>query len=131
AAFLWAREDNQAALQPPVISHGNNRPRRGYSEFQDRFDWAGTFDPTAWFCVGDAIRWVGELLPGGWRELRERNHALAVGARRLLCERLEVESPCPESMLGAMATIPLPKHFQGGLRSGKIDAEQLRLYDKS
>jgi isopenicillin-N epimerase len=129
AAFLWAREDKQAGLQPPVISHGNNRRRPGFSEFQDRFDWPGTFDPTAWLCVGEAIRWMGKLLPGGWRELRERNHALAVSARRLLCERLEVEAPCPESMLGAMATIPLPKHLQGVPRSGKIDAEQLRLYD--
>ena len=61
AAFLWAREDVQAGLQPPVISHGNNRPRSGYSEFQDRFDWVGTFDPTAWLCVGEAIRWMVKL----------------------------------------------------------------------
>jgi isopenicillin-N epimerase len=33
-------------------------------------------------------------------------------------------------MLGAMATTPLPQHFQGAPRSGKIDAEQLRLYDQ-
>jgi isopenicillin-N epimerase len=129
AAFLWAREDKQARLQPPVISHGNNRPRAGYSEFQDRFDWAGTFDPTAWFCVGEAIRWMGKLLPGGWSELSERNHALAISARRLLCERLEVEPRCPDKMLGAMATIPLPDHFQNERPSGKIDPEQLQLYD--
>ena len=130
AAFLWAREERQAGLQPPVISHGNNRPRPGYSKFQDRFDWAGTFDPTPWFCVGEAIRWMGKLLPGGWKELRERNHELAVRARQLLCERLAVEAPCPEAMLGAMATIPLPKHFQGAKAAGKIDAEQLALYDQ-
>jgi isopenicillin-N epimerase len=130
AAFLWAREDRQAELQPAVISHGNNRPRPGHSAFQDRFDWAGTLDPTPWFCVPEAIRWLGRLLPGGWRELRERNHELAVQARRLLCDRLEVEPPGPEYMLGAMATIPLPERFQGVPQSGKIDAEQLRLYDK-
>jgi isopenicillin-N epimerase len=33
-------------------------------------------------------------------------------------------------MLGAMATLPLPEPFQGRSRSGKIDAEQLRLYDE-
>ena len=71
AALLWVREDKQKQMQPAVISHGNNTPRLGYSAFQDRFDWAGTFDPTAWFCAGEAIRWLGELLPGGWRELRE------------------------------------------------------------
>ncbi len=130
AAFLWAREDKQAALQPSVISHGNNRTRPGFTEFQDRFDWPGTFDPTAWFCVGQAIQWMGTLLRGGWNELRERNHLLAVRARRVLCDRLQVEPPCPERVLGAMATIPLPPNFQRVPRSGKIDAEQLRLYDE-
>jgi isopenicillin-N epimerase len=48
----------------------------------------------------------------------------------LLCERLDVDAPCPESMLGSMATIPLPARFQGQPRKGRIDPEQLRLYDK-
>lgn len=130
AAFLWAREDKQADLQPAVVSHGNNRPRPGFTAFQDRFDWTGTFDPTAWFCVGESIRWMSQLLPGGWPELRKRNHALAVVARRLLCERLEVEAPCPESMLGSLATIPLPTRFQSRVSHGKIAAEQLGLYDE-
>lgn len=131
AAFLWARGDRQADLQPPVISHGNNRPRAGFTEFQDRFDWCGTFDPSAWFCVGEAIRWMGALLPGGWPELRARNHALVVAARRMLCARFEVEPPGPESLLGSIAAVPLPGRFQGAPRSGKIDAEQLRLYDEA
>ena len=129
AAFLWVREDKQKQMQPAVISHGNNTPRLGYSAFQDRFDWAGTFDPTAWFCAGEALRWLGELLPGGWREMRERNHKLAVTARRLLCKSLRAEAPCPEHLLGAMATLPLPERFQGVPRAGRIDAEQARLYD--
>ncbi len=73
---------------------------------------------------------MGKLLPGGWRELRQYNHDLAVKARRILCQRLEVEPPCPEKMLGSMATIALPGRFQRVPVSGKIDAEQLRLYDE-
>jgi isopenicillin-N epimerase len=130
AAFLWAREDKQSNLQPAAISHGNNRPRPGFTPFQDRFDWTGTSDPTPWFCVGEAIRWMGKLLPGGWRELWQRNHDLAVKARRILCKRLQVEPPCPEEMLGSMATLPLPERLQRVPASGKIDAEQLRLYDE-
>ena len=130
AAFLYAREDRQAGLQPAVISHGNNRARPGFTAFQDRFDWTGTFDPTAWLCVPEAIRWMGDRLPGGWRELRARNHELAVKARKLLCERFGVAPPCPEQLLGSMATIPLPDRFQARLASGKIDAEQLALYDR-
>lgn len=130
AAFLWVREDRQEGIQPAVISHGNNRARPGYSAFQDRFDWAGTIDPSSWMCVGEAIRWMGQLLPGGWKELRQRNHALAVSARRHLCERFQVKPPCPEGLLGAMATVPLPERFQGIPPAGKLDAEQLRLYDE-
>ena len=130
AALLWVRRDRQAGLQPAVISHGNNTPRPGYSPFQDRFDWPGTFDPTSWLCAGEALAWLGGRLPGGWKELYRRNHLLAVQARRLLCQRLCLEPPCPEEMLGAMATLPLPERFQGLPRSGKIDAEQLRLYDQ-
>lgn len=130
AAFLYVREDKQNAVQPAVISHGNNRTRPGFTPFQDRFDWAGTFDPTAWLCVPDAIRWMGKLLPGGWPELRQRNHDLVVQARRSLCKRFEVEPPCPDKWLGSIATIPLPKRFQAQRSRGKIDDEQLALYDK-
>lgn len=130
AAFLWVREDLQACLQPAVISHGNNRTRPGFTEFQDRFDWCGTFDPTAWFCVGEAIRWMGSLLPGGWTEARRRNHSLVVEARRLLCNRLGLVPPCPESMLGSMATLPLPAGLQETPPGKhKVDADQSRVFD--
>jgi len=130
AGFLWVREDRQEALQPPVISHGNNRPRTGYTPFQDRFDWQGTIDPSPWFCVGEAIRWMQALLPGGWHALRERNRELAVAARQILCARFDVDPACPESMLGSLATVRLPERFQGKPAAGKIDSEQLELYDR-
>ena len=130
AAFLWVREDKQKEMQPAVVSHGHNTPRPGFSSFQDRFDWAGTADPTAWLSVPEAINCLEQLYPGGWPAIREANHQLAVSARRLLCEALEIQPPCPEKMLGAMATLPLPEPFQGRPKSGKIDAEQLRLYDE-
>lgn len=130
AAFLWAREDKQKHLQPAVVSHGNNTPRPGYGPYQDRFDWAGTQDPTAWLCAGAAIEWMGKLMPGGWSTVIEANHQLLVQARSVLCDRLRLAPPCPERFLGAMATIPLPERFQGVPRREKIDAEQSRLYDK-
>lgn len=131
AGFLWVREEKQKDVMPAVISHGNNTSRPGFSAFQDRFDWAGTADPTAWFCAAESIRWLEQLLPGGWNELRRRNHELVVEARGLLCERWQVEPACPESLLGSIATVRLPERLQGRGRSGKIDAEQLWLYDRS
>ena len=128
-AFLWVRPDCQEWMQPAVISHGNNTPRPGYSAFQDRFDWAGTFDPTGWFCAGAAIEWMRSVHPGGWGGLRRANHDLIVRAHQHLCDRLDLEPPAPASMLGSMAALPLPERFQNRPRTGKIDTEQLLLYD--
>jgi len=107
AAFLHVRRDRQAALHPNVISHG-------YLEgFQAEFDWTGTFDPTPWLCIGESLRYLGGLLPGGWPEIMTRNHRLAMDARALLLESLELDAPCPESMIGSMASIPLPMATAG------------------
>lgn len=130
AAFLYVRKDRQEHIQPTVISHGYNRPRPGFTRFQDRFDWSGTWDPSPWLCVPETLHWMGRLLPGGWPELRRHNHALAVRARRMLCARWNVAPPCPEAMLGAMATVPLPERFQGRRSCGKMDELQRALYDR-
>lgn len=130
AAFLWVREDKQGEVEPAVISHGHNTHRPNHTKFQDKFDWAGSFDPTAWFCAEEAIAWMGRLYPGGWGDVQNANRELAIAARRLLCERLELQPPCPEAMLGAMATLPLPERFQGRPKRGKLDSEQLRLHDE-
>jgi len=129
-AFLWARQDKQLQLQPAVISHGNNTPRPGFTPYQDRFDWAGTFDPTAWFCAGLTIEWMERLLPGGWSAIRNANHLLALRARTLLCQKLKIDPPCPANCIGSMATLPLPKTFQGRAKTDKIDPDQAWLYDK-
>jgi isopenicillin-N epimerase len=112
AGFLHVRRDRQAGLHPATISHGYNTARPNRSQFHDEFDWQGTLDVTAWLAVPAALRFCGSLLPGGWPALMEHNRRLACAARRLLCERLEVDPPCPEGMLGSMATLPLPEPLQ-------------------
>jgi isopenicillin-N epimerase len=108
AGFLYVRRDRQAAIQPPTISHGFNRPREGYSSLQDAFDWPGTLDPTPWLCVGEAIGFLASLLDGGLPALMRRNHELAVLGRRVLCQRLGLRPIGPEAMLGSMAAFQLP-----------------------
>ena len=58
--------------------------------------------------VGHAIRFMGSLVEGGWSKIMERNHRLALEGRDLLADRLKVAPPCPDSMLGSMAALPLP-----------------------
>ena len=108
AAFLHVHSDSRDDVLPNVISHGLNRAREGFNRFQDLFDWPGTFDPTAWLSVQSAIEFMGQLLPGGWQELREHQHGLLMKAREMLCDELGITPPCPPEMLGSMATLSLP-----------------------
>jgi isopenicillin-N epimerase len=103
-------------VRPAIISHGANSPRRDRSRFHLEFDWIGTFDPSPWLCVPDSLRFVGSLLPGGWIEVARRNRELALKARDLLCETLQIDKPAPDEMLGAMAAVPLPDGSQDELQ---------------
>ena len=108
AAFLYVRRDRQQRIRPLTISHGANAASTERSRFRLEFDWTGTDDPTPFLCIPHALRFLGSLFPGGWPDLIERNHALAVRGRKLLCEALRVEAPAPEEMLGSLASVPLP-----------------------
>ncbi|HVR63843.1 MAG TPA: aminotransferase class V-fold PLP-dependent enzyme [Polyangia bacterium] len=108
AAVLYVRRDRQPHLHPLVVSHGANAPRTDRPRFLLEFDWTGTHDPAPALSLPAALAYLGRLLPGGLAALRERNHDLVLRARRLLADALEVDLPCPDSMLGSMATLPLP-----------------------
>lgn len=107
AAFLHVRRDRQALLHPTVISHGYS------AGFQAEFDWTGTFDPTPWLCIPEALRYIGGLLPGGWPQVMAVNRALTLQARSVLLESSGADAPCPEAMIGSMASMPLPPAAAG------------------
>jgi len=108
AAFLYVRRDRQSSIRPLTISHGANSPRTDRSRFQIEFGWTGTWDPTAYLSIPEALRYVGSLLPGGWSEIMERNRRLALEARKVLCQALNIQPPCPDGMIGSLASFPLP-----------------------
>lgn len=113
AGFLYVRENRRFGLHPIAISHGANATRKDRSRFHLEFDWTGTMDPTAWLCVPEALRVMESLVEGGWAEIMRRNHELALRARDVICERLGIEQPAPDAMLGSMAAIPLPGDGDG------------------
>lgn len=108
AAFLHVRPDRQAHVHPTVISHGANSARGDRSRFRLEFDWVGTQDFSAYLAVPEAIRTIRGLCAGGFTELMERNRTTALQGRLLLASALGIGLPCPDSMIGSMAALPLP-----------------------
>jgi len=113
SAFLWAAPGRQEGLHPPVISWGIGR---GWTT---EFDWVGTRDPSAYLAAPAAIAFMKEL---GIDAMRAYNHGLAWEGARLLGTAWGTWPGLPESMVGTMATVPLPER----LGSSKEDAARLR-----
>ena len=125
SGFLYVRPDKQPEIRPLSISHGANSPRGDRSRFLLEFDWTGTDDYSPYFCIPKAIDFLGSLLPGGWQELRENNRKLALDAREIICHRLNINLPCPNELIGAMASIPL---WETGIEGEGLQAKLMQEY---
>ena len=109
AGVLWVRDDRRDSIHPMSISHGANAMLTdGRTRFRHEFDWTGTADPTAYLTLPAAIDWMAAQVPGGWPEVMATNRALTLAGRDAICAALGIEVPAPASMIGSMATIPLP-----------------------
>lgn len=101
SAFLWVRPDRRNFVHPLVISHYLGEG------FVREFGWQGTRDFSAWLSIPKSLEFMSAL---GWEAVMKHNHAMAAWVQQLLCERWRVEpiSPSDGSLLGSMATVPLP-----------------------
>jgi len=108
AAFLYVRENRRASVRPTSISHGASSDRRDRSRYLIEFDWTGTDDPTAILSAPESLRVMASLVDGGWPEIRSRNRALALRARDILVDALQIEKPAPDEMIGSLAAVPIP-----------------------
>jgi isopenicillin-N epimerase len=93
------------------------------------FDWAGTADPTPYLCVPKALEHMATIVPGGWSAIMAGNRALALDGRRMLCEAIGVPIPCPDEMVGSIASIPLPDGRTAEIVWRRPDPIQQQLYD--
>jgi len=109
AALLYVRPDRQEKIHPTSISHGYNSSIDDRSRFLIEFDWTGTYDPTAYLSIAESIRFIGGLLPGGWKEVMERNRKTALEGRRIIGQALCQDVPSPDEMVGSIASIQMPE----------------------
>jgi isopenicillin-N epimerase len=107
AGFLYVQHERQKLIRPLIISHGANSPRTDRSRFLIEFGWTGTEDRSGYLSVAEALKYMSGLLPKGWPEIMERNNALVLAARKLICRALGVGLPCPDTLLGSLAAIPI------------------------
>ncbi|NRA95874.1 MAG: aminotransferase class V-fold PLP-dependent enzyme, partial [Planctomycetes bacterium] len=130
SAFLWVREDLRQRVRPSTISHGANMPETDRSRFRHEFDWIGTTDPTAWLSVPEALRVMDAMLPGGWPDVMRTNRDLALKARAMLADRLGLELPCPDSMIGSIASLHLTEGPANPPSPLYEDPLQVRLWEE-
>ena len=120
SAFLYARREVQAQLDPLVVSWGWESDAPSGSQFVDYHQWQGTRDIAAFLATPAAIQFQAEH---HWEAVRAGCHALAREARRQINELTGLPALCPDSSewFSQMAAVRLPP----------VDVETLktRLYD--
>jgi isopenicillin-N epimerase len=107
AAFLYARREIQATLEPLVVSWGYESEKPSGSQFIDYHEWQGTRDLAAFLSVPAAIQYQ---LEHDWQVIRSRCHDLASLTRQQINQLTGLESICPDSpdWYGQMVSVRLP-----------------------
>ncbi|GAP85667.1 putative isopenicillin N epimerase [Rosellinia necatrix] len=107
--FLHVRRDRAQSIKPLVIARSPFVVNKSnHSHLEHSFGWMGTYCPSAVLTLPTSLSYLGAVMPGGYNSLISRNHDLTVLARRIICRTLGIPLPCPDNMIGAMATVPLP-----------------------
>ncbi len=124
--FIYTSPNRQRGFKPMVLSCREHEKRDDRRSYLCDFDYVGTNDYTGNLVIPVSIAHMGAQLPGGWDELRSRNHDLVIKGAKLICDAIGIEQRVPESMIGTMVSIPLP----GKCEPGELMGEALwdRLY---
>ncbi|MEO8836871.1 MAG: aminotransferase class V-fold PLP-dependent enzyme [Caldimonas sp.] len=101
---LWAAPERRAGLHPGVISWGVTN-----DDWLQEFDWTGTRDPSPWLAAPAGLDFMRDVL--GIEAMRAYNHRLAWQSAVRLAARWGRPWTTPESMIGCMASVPLPARF--------------------
>jgi isopenicillin-N epimerase len=130
AAFLFARSEVQALVEPFVVSWGWNNTPFGPTSFVDYLEWQGTRDVSSYLAVPAAIEFQATH---DWAQARTDCHALLKESLVRL-HALTGTAPVypPDSDLdwyAQMAIVPLPSGCDGvALREKLWEAERIETH---
>ena len=107
SAFLYARREVQAWLEPLVVSWGWESETPSGSQFVDHHEWQGTRDVAAFLATPAAIQFQAEH---DWGAVRAECHGLASETRRRINDLTGLAPICPDSRdwFSQMAALRLP-----------------------
>lgn len=110
SAFLYARREVQAWLDPLVVSFGYNedssRSTYSGSRFIDYHEWQGTCDTSSYLSTPAAIAFQAEH---DWPTVRQRCHQLGIETRQRINAITGLPSICDETWFGQFFTACLPE----------------------
>ena len=106
SALMHVRKDKQFKIHPLQISHYNDLHEGTDAHWSAQFAWPGTDDYSSYLLLKDSIHYMENIL-GSWESLRKHNRTLCLEARKMICEKLNIEIPTPDSMIGHLASIPV------------------------
>ena len=97
-AFLWTAPEQQQRTKPLSISYYYNQ------SYTKEFDWTGTKNPAPLLALNSAIDFHNNL---GKQNIFNYIHNLAIEARRLIADKLYLDTSIPDDMFGAMVSFEL------------------------
>jgi isopenicillin-N epimerase len=134
AAFLYARPEVQARLDPLVVSWGYESEKPGPSPFIDYHEWQGTRDLAAFLSVPAAIQFQQD---NDWPQIQAACHRLASDCRTRLQALTGLPSICPDDSaspgyrwFAQMAAAALRPNPSARLPELDLDTLKTRLYDE-
>jgi isopenicillin-N epimerase len=105
-AVLWTAPHAQGALHSHVVSHGY---QQGVAA---EFDWPGTLDPSPWLTAPAALEFRRSFGDAAWSTY---THQLALTARQILLDGLDLPAVGGGDRVGTMAAVLLPEHVGGSM----------------
>ncbi|CAD6565750.1 MAG: hypothetical protein ASARMPREDX12_006754 [Alectoria sarmentosa] len=129
--FLYVRNDKLECVKPVIVArttYNKDAYEGEHTKLQHRFDWFGTFDPSAYCVLPKVVDWLEGLVPGGNEARMKANHELAVQAAEVVFRavgigRGETKRWVPEGMIPCMVVVPLPDS-KGPVNKGVLDIQK-------